>query len=71
MRVEHERQHPSAPFWMSCPNERAGRRAPFRAPPAPGSTLRSPSAAPIHKSYLLQYCTSIILLIFTVFQYKL
>ncbi|CAH2262858.1 jg9231 [Pararge aegeria aegeria] len=45
MRVEHERQLPSAQYWMQCPKERAGRRAPFRAPPAPGSTLRSPSSA--------------------------
>lgn len=45
MRVEHEKQHSSAQFWMNCPGERAGRRAPFRALPAPGSTLRSPSTA--------------------------
>ncbi|XP_038210086.1 matrix metalloproteinase-2-like [Zerene cesonia] len=48
MRVEHDRQYPSAEFWMACPTERAGRRAPFRALPSPGSTLRSPSSAPLH-----------------------
>ncbi|XP_053609179.1 matrix metalloproteinase-2-like [Plodia interpunctella] len=45
MKVEHEKQLPSAPFWMGCPTERTSRRAPFRVLPAPGSTLRSPSAA--------------------------
>lgn len=45
MRVEHEKQYPSATYWMGCPADRTGRRAPFRALPAPGSTLRSPSAA--------------------------
>lgn len=47
MRVEHEKQYSSAQFWMACQAERAGRRAPFRALPAPGSTLRSPSSAPL------------------------
>ncbi|XP_063536564.1 matrix metalloproteinase-2 [Cydia strobilella] len=46
MRVEHERQYASASFWMGCPEERVGRRAPFRAPPAPESTLRSPAPNP-------------------------
>ncbi|KAL4715417.1 hypothetical protein ACJJTC_015320 [Scirpophaga incertulas] len=45
MRVEQERQLPSATFWMGCAGERGGRRAPYRGPPAPGSTLRSPSSA--------------------------
>ncbi|XP_041979195.1 matrix metalloproteinase-2-like [Aricia agestis] len=61
MRVEEERQHPSAPFWMNCPVERAGRRAPYRAPmnepEAPGSTLRSPSKGTSIHDFRLYFTT--------------
>ncbi|CAH2096085.1 unnamed protein product [Euphydryas editha] len=70
MRVEHERQYPSAPFWMSCPTERAGRRAPFRAPAAPGSTLRSPSAASTHTINVLLYLASLVLIMIHYYQLK-
>jgi hypothetical protein len=63
MRVEHDRQLPSAPFWMGCPAARAGRREPFHAPPAPGSTLRSPGAAHAHSPDALLYLLASILLL--------
>ncbi|XP_049873115.1 matrix metalloproteinase-14-like [Pectinophora gossypiella] len=70
MRVEHERQLPSAPMWMRCPAERAGRRAPYRAPQAPGSTLRSPSAATTSSLNTTSLLTSLILALSTYFRYS-
>ncbi|KAJ2949188.1 hypothetical protein O0L34_g6131 [Tuta absoluta] len=71
MRVEHERQMPSAPFWMGCPSEPSGRRAPYRAPQAPGSTLRSPSSAAttrlINNTSLL---TSVLLVLISYMRYS-
>ncbi|KAI5637262.1 matrixin domain-containing protein [Phthorimaea operculella] len=70
MRVEHERQLPSAPFWMGCPTESAGRRAPYRAPQAPGSTLRSPSAAATHLLNATTLLASVILVLISYMRYS-
>ncbi|KAJ8731273.1 hypothetical protein PYW07_004437 [Mythimna separata] len=69
MRVETEEQLPSATFWMGCTPERSGRRAGYKTPPAPGSTLRSPSAATTITTNLLPFLYSTLLLLTTYIRY--
>lgn len=69
MRVENEKQFSSATFWMGCATERTGRRAGYKAPPAPGSTLRSPSAATTITTNLLPFLYSTLLLLSTYIRY--